>query len=125
MVVLKAFFDEPSSLSVVNQFVYDQLVPKLEATSRPSEAVFHNICDFIAWMIEHGHTGEVIGLDVIVTLMDKYLSGLTSFLQGAPITQCEPTPSEFPFEEFTLSKSSYYLKSSSSRTLIFTLLFSP
>ena len=104
MVVLKAFYEDSSSLSVVNQFVYEKLVPTLEGNNRPSETVFQNICDFMSWTIEHGHAGNQIGLDVFVTLVDKYLPGLTEFLQEAPVTHIDPIPSEFPFDEFILSK---------------------
>ena len=104
MVALKAFFEDSSSLSVVNHYVYDTLVPTLEATSRPSEDVFNRICEFLSWIVEHGHKGEVIGLDVVVTLLDKYFPGLMSYLQDAPVTQVEPIPNAFPFDEFVLSK---------------------
>ena len=104
MVILKSFYEDSSSLSVVNQFVYEKLVPKLEDNTQPSEAIFHDICDFMSWTIEHGHTGNQIGLDVFLTLVNKYLPGLTDFLQEAPVTQVDPIPSEFPFDEFILSK---------------------
>lgn len=104
MVALKAFFEDSSSLSVVNQLVYDTLVLSLEATARPSEDVFNRICDFLPWIIEHGHKGEIIGLDVVVTLLDRYLPGLLPYLQDAPVIHVEPVPNAFPFDEFVLSK---------------------
>ena len=103
MIVLKSFYDDPSTQCVVNHFVYDHLAPKMVSSmSRPSRKTYDNMCDFMSWVIEHCHSGAAISVEDLTPLLEEYLPGLQEYLSNAPITHVEPQASEFPFEEFTL-----------------------
>ena len=105
MIVLKAFYNDPSTQCVINHYVYDVMVPKMASSmSRPSQKTYENICNFMSWVIEHCHSGCAISVEDLIPLLDEYLPGLQDCLSNAPITHIEPQANEFPYEEFTLGK---------------------
>ena len=89
MIILKAMFHE-DSVAVVNNYVYEHLLPTLEFGQRPSEAFFHQVTDFMASVLDLFKYGETQSAESIAELLEEHLNDLLTFMHDSPVTHVQP-----------------------------------
>ena len=99
MVILKAMFHD-DSVAVVNNYVYEHLLPTLEFGQRPSEDVFHQVTNFMSSVLDLFKYGETQSAESVTELLEEHLSGLLTFMHDSPVTHVQPQATEFPYSEF-------------------------